>query len=91
MLTTSLLREARRLGASAAAVASRRGLAVGSPLRKSATPDYPYYIQAQIAMPRNRIPRLEKAFWGVFIGATILSVPAWIMVHHREYGQSDEE
>lgn len=32
-----------------------------------------------------------QVFWGLFIGGTILSVPAWIMTHIDQYGGGGKE
>jgi hypothetical protein len=54
--------------------------------------NYPYNYRHAITPPRNRIPFAEKVFWGVFMTGVIVSVPAWVLIHHREYmGATDEE
>ena len=47
--------------------------------------NYPYYHRVSVSPPRVRISFAEKMFWGTFIAFTMLSVPAWVIVHHREY------
>lgn len=60
------------------------------------TSDYPYYHKLTVTKPFNRIPRWEIYFWQSFIAFAMLSGPAWIMYHHREYmgiaplGEEDE-
>lgn len=62
---------------------------------KSVTSDYPYYHKHSITKPRAYINYWEKMFWSYFIAGFILSGPAWILYHHREYssggGGGDEE
>lgn len=48
--------------------------------------NYPYDHRLLVTPPRQRIGFGEKVFWGTFISLFIVSVPAWIIVHHREYG-----
>lgn len=47
--------------------------------------NYPYDYRVTVTKPVVRIPFGEKVFWGIFMGVAIMSVPAWVMYHHREY------
>ena len=74
---------------------SRYGMLRGDLENPKITPwnvksDYPYYHRYVIGPPRNYISKKEKIFWGLFMTLVTYSVPAWIVYHWREYGQSSD-